>query len=195
MYADVKEIRPCAALKLQSRLRQAASRAMQLRLHLIISELTGATGNHPMPPQQAHLSPTSRSQYHYSTNNISDTVAARPEVGSHNSATSGPKTSNLMGDIRALQYILLCVNTKRLIVLEHIDVTGLKNDQYVFKEIRAVYKLIRERHEWNLSQLFPGPLWIPKWLLRYIKNTSILIPTSADLVRVRHPYSLSKSSN
>jgi hypothetical protein len=144
--------------------------------------------NHPAPPPPAYLS---------SGRNL----AGRREL--HASSSSNPllETPNSQSATtqwdRRFQYVLLCVNTKRLKTLAQVEVGSFQNDQYLFQNIRETYQQVRRGNEWRLSMLIPKPVkWLtqrsPKWLAlppkftTWVENTRVQTPRSADFIRVSY---------
>lgn len=70
------------------------------------------------------------------------------------------------------QFLLLCVNTRASPNLIHVDVSGLTNDQYLFRKISEEYKHARKSHEWRVSMFFP------EWSRNMILQVSEQIPRS-----------------
>lgn len=176
MFADVKELRHGAALEQQTRLREAAAAILRPQ-----------HGNsNTLRPPQAHISPSRSSQA-----NLSDSSCpyAPPHgtgaTGSHsNPTTAGSGTAfNLPASAPNPQYVLLCVNTRRLRTLEHVEVPTARNDEFLFDALRESYNLARKSHVWTLP-LLPHFVPISNWLRRYVGDLSLLAPTSADYVRV-----------
>lgn len=172
MYADVKEIHPGAAQRLQSALRQSAAVA------------AGSSAQHQSVTlrQPGSTPPTSgqgvNSSQQIPNPGVSPADSANPYAGSSSTGSSlSPNPTSTP------QYVLLCVNTKRLKTLEHIEVTSFDNDQYLFQAIREAYQRIRKAHQWNISMLLPS--WIRKlsWVPP-IDNLTLSIPRSANFVRV-----------
>lgn len=176
MFEDVKELHPGAALKVQTRLREAA--AAVARPHY--------GSSYPSRPPQAHISPSWRSQ----TNSSESSTSHAPSHGT--SATdppSDPTTAqsvtaiNMLASAATAQYVLLCVNTRRLRTLKHVKVSTVMNDEFLFDALRGSYNIARKPHTWTLP-LIPYFTPLSNWLWRYVGDMSILTPTSADYVRV-----------
>lgn len=172
MYADVKEIYPGAAHRLQSTLRQSAAAAAQSSL-----------GSGLTVPPRAHLSPERDGQGLPINKQTSNSRSRSASLVGLNTTTSS--STVLQNQTTTCHYLLLCINTKRLRTLEHIDVAPSGNDQYLFRDIRDRYKHIRKAHEWNLSMLIPSWIHIPSWLVPYIQELSFSVPISANFIRVR----------
>ena len=176
MFADVKELHPGAALKLQTRLREAAA--------AIARPQQGSS--YPSRPPQAHILPSWNSRANSSGSSPSHAPPhGAGSTGSHlDPITAGPATaSNIPASASARRYILLCVNTRRLRTLEHVTVPTATNDEFLFDALRESYSIARKNHQWRLPLL---PHFAPafKWLWHYVGDMSILTPTSADYVRV-----------
>jgi hypothetical protein len=160
MCADVKEIQPGAAHRLQSKLREKGNAVFQHRVQSILSE-TGpvqlldplSDGSDQTP---SHLSPTSGIRSHSTLQSPTHQFGTSGQTPAVCERSSAPPIAN-----PSLQYLLLCVNTKRLIALEHIDVTPFRNDEYLFNDIREGYNRVRRQNEWNLSHLVPSRFPVP----------------------------------
>lgn len=178
MYADVREIRPGAAQRLQSTLRQSAAAAAQ----------SSSSQSVLTVPPQAHLSLAGDDQNLQTDEQASNSLPLPSSLINPNaiiSTTAVPHNQAI-----TCQYLLLCVNTKRLRTLEHIDVASFGNDQYLFKAIRDCYEHIRKAHEWKLSMLIPSWIHIPSWLITCVDDLTFSVPKSANFVRVRIPISI-----
>lgn len=102
-------------------------------------------------------------------------------------STGGKIANAFVPNVQGLQcnppnrsFVLLCVDTKRLKYLEHIDITLLKNDEHMFKLIREAYTRIRGQYDWKVSTILPR--WLPFWA--WIDTMSLLVPKSADYIKV-----------
>ena len=171
MYADVNEISPGAAHRLQSSLRQSAATASQSSL-----------GSGLTAPPPVHLSPEYGGQGLLVNEQSSNSRYRSSSIVGLDTATSS--STVLQNQTTTCQYLLLCINTKRLKTLEHIDVVPSGNDQYLFRDIRDRYKHIRKAHEWNLGMLMPSWIHTPSWLVPYIQDLSFSVPISANFIRV-----------
>lgn len=154
MFLDIKELKPGGA----QRFRQRFVKDGLARL---------ITSNDPTTAQGSTAGQDSQSSV-----SLPPPVHFRSEGSQSGSSrqSSGPDTflSTPMSDIsrpeevafhseerNTPQYLLLCVNQKRLPVLEHIDCSYLWNDQYLFQNILESYQTIREESTWRISLLFP----------------------------------------
>lgn len=178
MYADIREIRPGAAKRLQSTLRQSAAAAAQSSSARSSSSQSGLT----VPPQ-AHLSLAGANQNPQTDEQASNSLPLPSSLINPNgniSTTAVPQAQAI-----TCQYLLLCVNTKRLKTLEQIDVASFSNDQYLFKAIRDCYEDVRKAHEWKLSMLIPSRIHLPSWLIACVDDLTFSVPKLANFVRVR----------
>jgi hypothetical protein len=173
MYADVKELRPGAARKLQARLRRAAAAVTRPQ----------SDNAYPSVPPRAYISPTPSSRLHQTGSRTPDYQHRVPGVfGSSPTAASGSRTTIVAGAAASPKYILLCVNTRRLRTLTHVDVATLTNDEYLFNAIRESYYLTRHHQEWRLSRVLG---FLPSnRFSRYIGDITMLTPKSGDYVKV-----------
>lgn len=175
MFADIKEIHPGAALALQSKLRQAAAAVKQPQY----------SSPNPSRPPQVHLLPSYSAQINFSGDRTS---SGAPRATS----ATGARTDITNIGLAALtgapitqppRYVLLCVNARRLRILEHVDVTTITTDEALFDLLREKYSLTREPHKWKLP-LLRWTVPIGRYLFGYRVDVSILSPKSADYVRV-----------
>ena len=168
MYADVKEIYPGAADRLQTKLRQLATTAAGQ-----------SPSDQPSPsiPPQAHLPPS---------NSGRSTSPQQQILSGQNQSLANLFSSNTTSQdgSQIRQYLLLCVNTKRLRTLEHIEVTRRTNDQEPFRDIYGIYKQIRKSEDWRLSEFIPSWAPIPTWIVSHLEDVSFLVPKSATFVKV-----------
>ncbi len=179
MFDDVKELHSGAALKLQTRLREAAAAVAQSQY-----------GNsYPSRPPQAHISSLWSSQANLSESSPSHAPSyGTNATDSHSDPTTAQSTTAMKAPAGAAtpRYLLLCVNTRRLRTLEHVKVSTAMNDEILFDALRGSYNLARKGHVWTLP-LIPHFAPLLNWLWRYVGDMSILTPTSADYVRVCFP--------
>jgi hypothetical protein len=168
MFADVKELLPGGSERLQAALRQSAAKA---------AAHTSSSQAGPAAPQPAHL-PSSGQQ-----SSVTGHQTARshhlgsPISASHPSAAAAP-----LAQPPVSKYLLLCVNTKRSRALEHVEVTSLTNDEYLFQAIRQAYENIRHAQTWSPIQTWVP---IPKRLITWVGGVGFSIPKSANSVKVR----------
>jgi hypothetical protein len=84
------------------------------------------------------------------------------------------------------RFLLLCVNTRKLTTLVHVDLTHAQNDQPLFNAIRNAYWEVRNKNSWNISLLIPA--WIDAHIKpafkEWFRSLHVLMPSSADLVEV-----------
>jgi hypothetical protein len=173
MYTDIKEIHPGAAHRLQSILRQSAAAAAQ--------SSTSQSG--PTVPPQAHLSLAGDGQDPHTNEQTSNSRPLPSSLMNSNAIISATRVPQ--DQTAVCQYLLLCVNTKKLRTLEHIDVSSFGNDQYLFEAIRDCYEHIRKAHDWKISMLIPAWIHIPNWLMSCVCDLTFSVPKTANFVRVR----------
>ncbi len=176
MFDDVKERHPGAAVKVQTRLREAAA--------AIARPQYGSSD--PSSPSRAHISPSRSSQANLYESSLSHAPShGTGATDSHPDPTTARSATAIRCPANAAtpRYILLCVNTRRLRTLEHVKVSTVMNDEFLFDALRESYNLARKTHNWTLP-LIPRFAPLLKWLWRYVGDMSILTPTSADYVRV-----------
>lgn len=56
------------------------------------------------------------------------------------------------------QFLLLCVNAKKLTVLVQLEVGSLTSDGFLFREMRKAYERVSEDHAWRFSMFVPERL-------------------------------------
>lgn len=176
MFEDVKELHPGAALKLQTKLREAAAAVARPQYG----------SSYPSRPPQAHILPSWSSQANSSESSPSHApFHGTNATDSHSDPTTAwsATASNILASVPTPQYVLLCVNTRRLRTLEHVKVSTVMNDEFLFDALRGSYEIARNPHNWTLP-LIPHSAPLSNWLWRYVGDMSILTPTSADYVRV-----------
>ena len=135
------------------------------------------TSTVPAAPPQAHLrSPDQKDMQ----------PRARPQKTPRRRSDRLRNTQNpeaLLSQGRDFKYLLLCVNTKRVTKLVHVDLTSVDHDQTLFQQIRANYQRVRGQYEWRLAMLMPK--WLcPAKLKTLLDNAHIYLPQTADFVQV-----------
>lgn len=132
----------------------------------------------PTSPPEAHLSPLGQrnSQAHGQPARSSQSSESVEQRTSHETSMNRTMT----GPIRS-KHLIVCINTKRgLVTPQHIDVSSVTNDQYLFESIKTAYSEVRREQEWNLASLLSGKIKVPGWILRLLSITS---PKQIELPR------------
>lgn len=117
-------------------------------------------------PRQIHLFSTGQSQQPHQ-----GPIQNLPSLdrSGYEPDTTAYRSCSLSAAISEPKYLLLCVNTKRgLIKPEHVNVSSITNDQFLFQGIEAAYREIRKHSDWDLGMLFPRRVRVPEWLLRLL---------------------------
>jgi hypothetical protein len=180
MYADIKELKRGAALKLQKQLRDSAAAAR-------------TRTNDDLPPSrstQVHLTGSGRS--------TQDSLAGRPTKQSQDIsnesldpvAVVAGETTTVTTQSRCVghMFLLLCLNTSRSRVLEQISITALSigNDQQLFDRIREEYYGIRGRESWYQKTAFLQTLSSKfRWLTDVLMTVDLTIPKALQFVKFR----------
>ena len=187
---------PGGAAELQEHL-NAGARAVRLR-----SNAQTVSSSPPSSPQPARISPSSQShdQRRRPIQSLPQLRSNEPNGGSDTTSVQRLTKSNRTSEPK---YLLLCVNTRRdLALMEHIEVSSMTNDQYLFQDIQSEYSRMRRNQQWNLGMVFPNDIRIPNWILRVLcipaprhiqfpawlgkrlENCRIFIPKKAEFVQV-----------
>lgn len=171
MFTDVKELLPGSAERLQETLRQSAATTA--------AQSSSSKGG-PAAPPLTHLSSNGQQTTaagHAPERSSSTPNPRDPIPASNRSALPIPPGQPTMS-----QYLLLCVNTKRLRALEHVEVTSLMNDEHLFQANLEAYEHIRDLQTWK-----PILTWvpIPKQVVASAGGIGSSIPKSANSVKVR----------
>ncbi|KAI9150878.1 Isotrichodermin C-15 hydroxylase [Paramyrothecium foliicola] len=192
-YLDVEEIVPGAASELKETIMQNAAAVRQR-----VPTEDAVSSNLPTAPNQTHLTPMSHQR--------GQPVAEFP-IEEHNvlrapNAISKSQTSMLDNRALRIKYLIVCINTKRgLVIPRHLDVSSVTNDQYLFEAIRAAYSEIKREHQWSLATVFTTELDIPSWMLRllwitqrrkarlpawldhWVQTSTLFVPKRAEFVQ------------
>lgn len=172
MFADVKELIPDGSERLQAALRQSAAEA---------AAHTSSSQAGPAALQPAHL-PSNGQQGSVTGHQTARSQPSTLHLGSPISASHPSTAAAPLAQPPVSQYLSLCVNTKRSRALEHVEVTSLTNDEYLFQAIRQAYENIRHAHTWSPIQTWVP---IPKRLITWVGGVCFSIPKSANSVKVR----------
>jgi hypothetical protein len=97
-----------------------------------------------------------------------------PSVPGQPTSTQHENTPSYITSLnyQSSKFLLLCVNTKQLAVLSHVDVSSLINDQYLFEQI------LREYHNGRGNPGFNVLSKVPQWLC---KSLDVLLTRIPDL--------------
>jgi hypothetical protein len=189
MFVDVNELRSGGLERFQKQL--AASLAGPQGQ--ILAESGAMSAGLPMMPQRAYV-----------TGGSSGGVSNLPPVPDQ----TGPKES--LGDIRMglgrqqnvqtddvgamPRYLLLCVNTRNLTKLLHVDLRYIENDQLLFDGIRRRYWEARRHDSWHYGLLTPQ--WLadrmPAAWIDWLGTVHLRVPRSAELIEVSFSLSISR---
>src|SRR4051812_12792466 len=137
-YLDVEELVLGGARELQELLK---AEARAVRHHSQQATQADPSSGLPAPPPQAHLQATGRQGGHSQNQGLGQGVPSHTPTGT-SARTVGPvhqvlSPPNRLGDTK---YLILCVNTKRgLVTPEHLDVSSISNDQYLFEQVNTAY--------------------------------------------------------
>lgn len=161
-----------------------------------------------VPPPQAHLN-LSRSSTISSSNAAQHN--AQPDRHSRFSQVNDNQAASTISGVQTSQFLLLCVNTRSLAALVHVEVGPFTTDQYMFQQILQEYQKVRGGHEWNISMACPSwarnilnsiskslprsPSFLacfswPRLLLSALSEMRLYKIHSGDFVRVRFDYRL-----
>lgn len=177
---DVKELVPGGIARFQQRFRESTAAAAVERSDQ--GNSTGPASTHPVAPPQAHVRSAGQERTQLAGPLTQHTFDHIPDqLNKRTGGTQGVE----MRYTWALnpRYLLLCVNTKRLTTLVHIDLTLVNHDQTLCRQIRHHYQETRQLYEWRLSMLVPK--WLcPNRLVTFCKNLHVYIPQTADFVKV-----------
>lgn len=142
MVADVRELKPDGAAKLQAYLRQSAKTALKGHGN---EQYTSV----PTRPPAAHVSHgvvrTSPSNPRGSSDQTGND--ASNNAGAFVAEGTSAKPSVRKGDLHHM-FLLLCMDTGHSTILEQLDITAMNNDQYLFDKIRNEYYRTREQEVW-----------------------------------------------
>lgn len=164
-FMDVRELAPGGLARFRHDLMRACTGGSQPP-----TSSTGRPSNYPAQPAPVHLGTGSAS-------------GVRPGTGAGLSNAPGTvsavnSTSGALGSYpQPVQYLLLCINTRRYRVLRHVPIDPSMNDEKLFESVSKMYSEARKSHEWTLLLLFPGalsalcsqlaqrcPSFAPKWV-------------------------------
>ena len=84
------------------------------------------------------------------------------------------------------RYLLLCVNTRSLTELLHVDLRYIENDQFLFDSIRRRYWEARRHNSWHYGLLTPQWLVdrVPAAWRDWLETLHLRLPRSAELIEV-----------
>ena len=189
MFVDINELKPGGLERFQEQLAASLARPQEQ----ILAESSAMSAGLPMMPQRAYVAGGS-----------SGGVLNPPPVPDH----TGPKESR--GDTRTEsdrqqtvqtddmspvpRYLLLCVNTRNLTKLLHVDLKYVENDQFLFDGIRRRYWEARRHNSWHYGLLTPQ--WLadrmPAAWGDWLGTLHLRVPRSAELIEVSFFLSISR---
>jgi hypothetical protein len=93
------------------------------------------------------------------------------------------------------RYLLLCVNTRNLTKLLHVDLRHIGNDQVLFDSIRRSYWEARRGNSWHYGLLTPR--WLatrmsPAWR-DWLETLHLQVPQSAELIEVSFSFNIPRN--
>lgn len=92
------------------------------------------------------------------------------------------------------RYLLLCVNTRNLTKLLHVDLRYIGNDQFLFDSIRRRYWEARRHDSWHYGLLTPR--WLadrmPSAWGEWLGTLHIRVPRCAELIEVSFSLGISR---
>ena len=181
MFVDVKELKSGGIERLQKQF--AASLAKPQGQMLAGSDTTSA--GLPMMPQLAYVTGSSGGGTSSSAP-VPDRTSRRDSTGATRpgSAQQQNAEANDLGGMP--RYLLLCVNTRNLTKLHHVDLTYAENDQLLFDGIRRRYWEARRLDSWHYGLL--PPQWLadrmPAAWVDWLGTVHLRVPRSAELIEV-----------
>ena len=203
-YLDVEELVPGGAAELREMLNSAAS---AIRQRYPDPNASGANSVGVPPP--VHQGTAGRRQQ---LEQGSIRILPSLSPGGNDTRTMPYQRATLPTATSDPKYLLLCINTKRgLVKPEHVDVSSITNDQFLFQNIERAYRAARRCNDWDLGMLFPRPAqvpgWIPRllplslrinvglpnWLLPQLEDCRIFIPKTVEFAQVGHMVNASSS--
>lgn len=158
MFLDVKELRPGGILRFRQQFaRDGLANLMHRDDSTTNQDLTTDQG----PPQSGLSAPSPayiRSESGQPTSFHSKTRSYSQGRGSSTRVPDVVGSEEMLfdrGGETTPQYLLICVNQKRLPVLDQINCRYSRNDQSLFQHILGRYDSLREEANWRTSLLFP----------------------------------------
>lgn len=176
MYADITESKINGAAYLQDALRKSAA----------------ATHEHA----DSHMNPlpSSPARVHLASSTVPSTSPGSLNAPSQPQNTAGPPMNTALTSSGVSnqsfqqdnQFLLLCISTSHTATLEHLDVNGLQNDEYLFNKIREAYHQARANDAWYMQTSFTRFIFSKvDWLTQFISTLNFCSPKTMDFVRFR----------
>lgn len=169
LYIDVKEMAEGAAKNLQERFRYSAvketSSSSQPSSETSISLEPIAT------PSAAHIRADARKSSPADHRRSSST---RTGISDHDTSLNSNEK----------RYLLLCFSTHKSETFRQIDVTELKNDQYLFSCIHDTYRELKKEECWYSKVPFVKSLRLPTWMLWVPGDLHFYTPKEVNFVSV-----------
>jgi hypothetical protein len=182
MFVDVNELKPGGVEKFRKQLVASLSGPQGQ----IIAESGADSARLPSMPEQAHVASGSSGEVSNITP-VPDQTGPMEEPGD-SQIESGRQRTVQNGDMgTVLRYLLLCVNTRNLTTLLHVDLRYIQNDQHLFDGIRRRYWEIRQQNSLHYGLLTPQWLAdrIPTSWRDWLGTLHLRVPRSAELIEVR----------
>jgi len=181
MFVDIKELKPGGLDRLQRQLATSLAGPQGQ----IMAGFSGMSAVFPTIPQRAYATGGSSGGVSNSPT-IPDQVGPRESHGDVG-IELGPQQSVQADDIDTIpRYLLLCINTRNLTQLLHVDLRYIGNDQVLFDSIRRRYWEARRRNSWHYGLLTPRWLTdrMPAAWRDWLESLHLRVPRSAELIQV-----------
>lgn len=180
MFVDVKECRSGGLERFKAQLAASMPRRKD---HVLVTH-GGASGDMPVMPQQAHLGGSSSDGG--PSLSPSKRLTPKQSLGDLRTAPDQQANTRTSNGASTPRFLLLCVNTRNLTQLIHVDLRSVQNDQLLFDGIRRMYWESRRNESWHFG------LFTPQWLLNQVPNdwrewletVHLRVPRSAELIQV-----------
>ncbi|KAJ3495458.1 hypothetical protein NLG97_g3384 [Lecanicillium saksenae] len=148
-YFDVKETSPGGIDAIRRRLHASANEHAYTEYH----QGTSAPSSPRLPPPvhaRPGSAPVASSGGHQPITPGSG-QPSRPEAQPGENVAASTTTSESV----ELQFLLVCIDVRRIAILTQVEVSSFTNDQFMFKEIHNIYEKAVEDHAWKVSTIFP----------------------------------------
>ncbi|KAF4459729.1 serine threonine kinase, partial [Fusarium albosuccineum] len=166
-YLDVEELATGGVAEFQESIRRDVR---SLRQHAP----TGSNTSYTYLPPPVYLAPSRSS--HGQNQACSTLPSTEHNMPTPLSTNITSQNSPIPANTTEGKYLLVCVNTKRgLTKLEHVDVSSITNDQFLFDQIRKAYCSVRQGHEWDITGLLPDRTPFPCWLMNALSILSSIM--------------------
>lgn len=169
LYIDCKEIAEGAAQKLQERFRSSAVETSSSSSQP--SSGTSISLNHVASPSAANFRTDVGK---YSLPDQRRNSSTRASISDHDTSLA----------CNERRYLLLCFSTHKSETFRQIDVTELKNDQYLFSCIHDTYREIKSEECWHSKFAFVKSLRLPTWMLWILGDLHFYTPKEVNFVSV-----------